>query len=186
MRGGGRLTILDEADVKEIKLKIAKGESRSAIAKVFGVVPAKAIGCIKRGELWADVGGEMGKQNKSEALKGITISSIEEVVDEAMSYLPASFDISIPENRMRVRSWMVRVCGMVAHNDAEYRFTRAAESAIQEAAALAINPDYYADRKKARGKRKAQRAIIQNSQKPKTIAEMAFDRLKDVGIKEVQ
>ena len=35
-----------------------------------------------------------------------------------MSYLPASFDISIPENRMRVRSWMVRVCGMVAHNDA--------------------------------------------------------------------
>ena len=57
----GRLTILDEADVKEIKLKIAKGESRSAIAKVFGVVPA-TIGCIKRGELWADVGGEMGSR----------------------------------------------------------------------------------------------------------------------------
>jgi hypothetical protein len=127
----------------------------------------------------------MGNQSKSEALKGVSVSSIEEVVDEAMSYLPSSFDISVPENRVMVRNWMVKVCGMVAHNNAE-SFARAAESAIQEAAALAINPEYYADRKKSREKRKAQRAIIQNQQKPKTRAEMAFDRLKVVEPKEVQ
>ena len=127
----------------------------------------------------------MGKATKSEALKGVSISSVEEVVDEAMSYLPISFDISKPENREIVRKWMVRVCQMVAHNNAE-SFVRAAESAIQEAAALAINPGYYVDRKQAQEKRKAQRAIIQNQNKPKTRAELAFDRLKAVDPKEVQ
>lgn len=122
------------------------------------------------------------KPAKSQSLKGLSIASIEETVDEAMSYLPQRFDISTPEGRDKVRKWMVRVCAVVVSKNAD-SMAQAAESAIQEAAALAINPDYYADRKRSREKRKAMRAIVQNQQKPKTRAEMQFERLRDSTIK---
>lgn len=121
-------------------------------------------------------GGYTANMNKSESLKHVPVSSIEEVVDEAMAYLPSNFDITKPENKVAVRKWMVRVCEVVVKQAAD-SMGKAAESAIQEAAALAINPDYYAEKKRGRERRKAHRAIMQNREKPKSRAEVAFERL---------
>jgi ATP phosphoribosyltransferase len=114
---------------------------------------------------------------KSECLKGLSITSIEETVDLAMEHLPESLDFVKPEHRNKMRCWMVRVCSAVISRNAD-SMVKVAESAIQEAAALAINPEYYATKKHRRDKRKALRAIVQNQQKPKTCSEIAFDRLQ--------
>jgi hypothetical protein len=120
----------------------------------------------------------MGKPLKSEALKGVSITPIEETVDAAMARLPIEIDLSIPANREKVREWMIRICGIVVRNAAE-NFQRATASALDEAAALAINPDYYRERNKRRTKYRADRALRQQQQASmmKTSAELAFEKL---------
>lgn len=119
---------------------------------------------------------------KSESLKRVDLTPIEEIVDDAMEYLPERIDLSDPMNRQKIRNWMVRVCGTLAENNAR-AFGEAVQNAIQEAAALAINPEYYKERKRRREKRKALRAIIQNQDKPKSRAERQFYALKDSAVK---
>lgn len=119
---------------------------------------------------------------KSEPLKGISIASVEETVDEAMAYIPENFDFSKPGNREAVRNWMVRVCSAVVQRNSD-SMVKAAESAIKEAAALAVNPDYYATRRTQRDKRKVQRAIAQSQQMPKSRAQQQFERLDQTGVK---
>ena len=122
------------------------------------------------------------KVKKSEALKGVSVKPIEAIVDQAMEYLPSSLDLTLPENRLKMRTWMVRICHMVVTENAE-SFAAAAQSAIQEAAALAINPDYHRDRKRRMEKYKAMRALRQTEEKPKTRAEIAFHRLNEAATK---
>jgi CTP synthase (UTP-ammonia lyase) len=124
----------------------------------------------------------MSKTNKSEALKRVPIRSVEETVDQAMGYLPIGLDLTQLENRIKMRNWMVRICEIVLQNNAE-AIGKAAQNAVQEALALAINPDYYAERKKRLVKRKARYALMQNIQKPKTRAQIDFDRLTDAPVK---
>lgn len=113
---------------------------------------------------------------KSEPLKRVNISPVEEVVDEAMAYLPHSLDLSDSQNRLKLRGWMVRICNEVVRRNAE-SFSVAVSNAIQEAAALCVNPEYYAERKARQVKNKARRAILQNAQKPRTRAERVFEKL---------
>jgi hypothetical protein len=124
----------------------------------------------------------MSAVKKSEALKGVPVTSIEAVVDRAMEYLPTSLDLALPEHRMRVREWMVRICHVVVTENAD-SFAAAAQSAIQEAAALVINPDYHREKKRGMERRKAARALRQTVEKPKTRAEVAFHRLDDAAVK---
>jgi hypothetical protein len=119
---------------------------------------------------------------KSEALKGVSIWSIEQTVDSAMEYLPLTLDLALPENRMKMRTWMVRVCQSVVHENAD-SFKKAVESAIEEAAALAINPDYHQEKKRGMARRKAARALRQVVEKPKSKAEAAFYRLGEAAVK---
>jgi len=119
---------------------------------------------------------------KSEALKNVPVTSLEQIVDNAMDYLPNNLDLSLPENRLRIRNWMVRVCGVVATENAR-SFSAAATSAIEEAAALTINPQYYQERKRRKEKYKAMRALVQVSEKPKTKAQVEFDRLGDSSVR---
>lgn len=122
------------------------------------------------------------KVKKSEALKGVSVTPIEAVVDRAMLYLPATLDLALPEHRLRVREWMVRICHVVVTENAD-SFAAASQSAIQEAAALAINPDYHRDRKRRMEKYKAMRALRQTAEKPKTRAEVAFHGLDESATK---
>jgi hypothetical protein len=110
------------------------------------------------------------------------VSPIEEVVDAAMQYLPSTINLSLPEDRAKVRQWMLRICARVTEHNIN-SFKDAAASAIEEAGALAINPQYYQERSDRRRKYKAQRAIAQVANKPKTRAEMAFERLQDAPVK---
>jgi hypothetical protein len=119
---------------------------------------------------------------KSNALKNVSISPIEQTIDEAMEHLPTTLDLSLPENRSKFRLWMVRVCGIVATENAR-EFSKAAASAIEEAAALAINPKYHVERKKSREKYKAMRAMTQVSERPSTKAEIDFHRMSDAAVK---
>lgn len=117
------------------------------------------------------------KPQRSEAIRGIPIAHIEETIDAAMESVPVeTIDLSLPENRAKLRRWMVRVCAAVVMRVAD-SMAKCAESAIQEAGALAINPDYYADIQKRREKRKIMKAAMQTQGKPRTRAEIAFERL---------
>jgi len=124
----------------------------------------------------------MGKINKSEALKGVKISPLEEVIDVAMAHLPEHLDLSLPENRQKVRDWMIRIGGVILRNASEDA-QRACASAIEECTALAINPDFYKVQKERRTKYKAQRALRQKMEAPKTRAQVVFDKLDVTGVK---
>jgi hypothetical protein len=100
---------------------------------------------------------------KSEALKGISIASVEETVDQAMEHLPQSVDLSLPENRRKIRDWMVRICGVITQRNVD-TFTKAAKSAIDEAGALAIDPHYHQRMFKRREQRKAKVAARQQTE----------------------
>lgn len=118
---------------------------------------------------------------KSTALKRIPVSPIEETIDEAMEHLPSTLDLSLPENRDKLRTWMVRVCSVVTIENAR-DFSKAAASAIEEAAHLAIDPKYHEERKKNREKYKAMRSTT-SLEKPLTKAEMDFVRMSDATVK---
>lgn len=102
-----------------------------------------------------------------------------------MERLPEDLDLSLPESRLKIRSWMVRICNVVL-KDAALDFSKAAAAAIEEAAALAIDPDYYLRREKRRKERRAAtaaRAVLNQSDDTKTKVELAFERLTDSTVK---
>ena len=117
---------------------------------------------------------------RSDAIKGASISPIEDTVDRAMVHLPMSLDLSKSEDRERVRIWMVRICATVTQKNVR-SFTDAAKRAIDEAGALAIDPKYYATRKKRREKYKVQRAVLTKERStPK--AEREFNLMSDAKV----
>ena len=119
---------------------------------------------------------------KSNTLKHVPITPIEEAVDAAMRYLPRDLDLSQTEARMKVRAWMVRIGEVIARDIAENSI-EAAKKAIGEAAVLAVNPKYYEERKGRREKYKIQRAAQKKSETPSSRAEREFLLLKDTQVK---
>lgn len=116
--------------------------------------------------------------NKSDAVKNVAIATIESIVDEAMQHLPSDLDLALPGNKEKLRSWMVRVCGIVTQQNA-YSFSRAAANAIEEASNLAVNPDYHAQKKR----NQERYAAMRKKSAAQKNAERAFERITDATVK---
>jgi hypothetical protein len=107
----------------------------------------------------------MAKKTRSDALKGVQVPSLELLLDDAMAMVPRlSFDLSIEENRTKLRNWIRMVASRSVHAQV-LAATDATKRAIDEAGALYLDPAHYETKKKRRAetserrvKREAERA----------------------------
>ena len=121
---------------------------------------------------------------RSNALHHVVIPSVAQTVDEAMALVPPNFDVSQPENRAKVRDWMIRVCGVAIQNHANAA-SAAATRAIEEAAAIAIDPNHFKIVQKRRERQQQRIALRAEVERQKRLpsAMREFEKMTEAKVR---
>jgi hypothetical protein len=99
---------------------------------------------------------------KSRALKGVEVASLELILDDLMQVVPrANFDLSDEANRVKLRNWLRQMGSRIVYQNS-CAINDAMRRTVDEVGALFVDPDHYETKRKLREearKRKEQAAV---------------------------